>query len=180
MQAKSSTTAERRQPPPQIDAAPSLTSKSKTAIWILLSAGSIIVAGYYTYDRYIAYEQHKAGLAFCSEAELAIWQERVQQTLGQFDRASKAASVAPRIALAPLILRLSEARAEVDKVPPPPPCAAEALKLLRHAMVLREDAFLAFARQEGQTTVSAAMYEAERESEAAISKLAEVRAKAVK
>lgn len=180
MQAKSSVTAERRQPPPKIDVAPSFASRKKLALWMLLGAGSIIVASYYAYHRYMAYEQRKAGLAFCSEAELVIWQEKVKQTLGQFDRASKAAGVAPRIALAPLILRLSEARAEVDKVPPPPPCAAEAFKLLRHAMALREDAFLAFARQEGQTTVSASMYEAEKESEAAISKLAEAHANAVK
>lgn len=127
----------------------------------------------------MAHQQRQAALAFCGKIELAAWEESSKPAFEQVDRAVKAAGLAPRIALAPLILRLSEARAEVKKLPPPPPCAAEAFKLLQRSMELREDALVSFASKEGDAVVSAAFIRAEKTSQEAFSKLARARAVAI-
>lgn len=150
------------------------------ALVALLIVCVIGAGGYFGHERYKLYEQRQAELSHCSETALAAWQDRMKPALEQFDRTAKAAGVAPRITLAPLILKLAEARAEAKKIPPPPPCATEAVGLLHQAMERKEDAWIKFARNDGDSAVTRAMYEAERTLESAFTKLAEARAKAVK
>jgi hypothetical protein len=147
---------------------------------MLLGACGVGFAGYYAYLKFTAYQRHQAELAFCSQVALDEWIEKTKPGLEQFDRASRAASVAPRITLAPLILKLSEARAEFKKLPAPPPCAAEVFKLFQRSMELREQALLSFASRDSESTVASELYQAQKASQDAFTMLAEARAKAVK
>ena len=179
MHARAAAPSPAHQLPSRVASDPAKSARIQIVAISLLGICALLLVSYYGYERYNVYKQRQADLAYCSKIELAAWEEKIKPGLEQFDRAAKAASVAPRIALAPLILRLSEARAEVKKLAPPPPCAAESLQLLQQAMELREDAFISFARQEGEFTVSSVFREAEAKSQAAFAKLAEARARSV-
>lgn len=120
----------------------------------LLFAAVAVLVGGASFAAFTAYSKRQAALEYCGADRFAAWSREFHDIAGEFDRVAAAAGIAPRMTVAPLILRMSEAHAKAVKLPDVP-CAAEGAKLLRRSMASKIEAMHSFALQQGDAAVGA-------------------------
>jgi hypothetical protein len=107
------------------------------------------VAGAVLWFGHDAWEKRQEAVRQCGKAHFDAWRPGFVGLVQQHDRIVDAASTAPRINLAPMILQMTEVEAKAAEAVPPP-CAAKAQELTISAMSARSAAFKSFALKEGQ------------------------------
>lgn len=120
----------------------------------LLVVVALGAAGWWGFGWYQARQRHEAAVRHCGAKAFEAFETRLQAALQDFDRVTEAAQVAPRMTLAPLILKMSESIAATRAVPAPP-CAQRALEAIAAGMDQRKGALVAFASQEGDVAEKA-------------------------
>lgn len=115
--------------------------------WLLIcmASAAVVLAGYGGYAHWSAEKQKReAALAYCGAAAYQSWRGRFTDAAQEFERVAAAALLTPRATLAPLVLRMSEAKARTEALTPIP-CAAGGAKIVTQAMALRIEAYSRFA-----------------------------------
>jgi hypothetical protein len=105
------------------------------------------VAGAVLWFGHSAWSQRQEAVRQCGKAHFDAWRPGFIGLVQQHDRIVDAASTAPRMALAPMILQMSEVEAKAAQAVPPP-CAAAAQALTISAMNARSAALKSFALKE--------------------------------
>lgn len=110
-------------------------------VLVVLLVAFLAVGGYAWYS---TKKKHDAALAYCGATAYQTWRTQFNEATQDFDRTAEAAGLSPRMNLAPLILRMSDAKAKAEALTPIP-CAADGAKLVTDSMVKRIDGFSLFA-----------------------------------
>jgi predicted nucleic acid-binding Zn-ribbon protein len=156
-----------RRPPP-------IATKRSPLPWVLAGLALLAGGGVYGYSAFDKHQRHQAALAHCGAVAHAKWEGEFKAAVAEFDRAADAAKLSPRMTLAPMLLRMSEAKAKVAAVPAVP-CADAAAKAMVLSMDYRIKAFELFALQRPEQDVANAFELAQAAGSDAAGMLAEVK-----
>lgn len=110
-------------------------------VLVALLVSAVAVGGYAWHS---TKKKHDAALAYCGAAQYKTWRIQFNEASQDFERTAEAAGLAPRMTLAPLILRMSDAKAKAEALAPVP-CAADGAKLIVSSMKKRIEGFSLFA-----------------------------------
>ncbi len=122
--------------------------------WVigLLVLGVGLTAVYAGFRFWQSHQKHEAAVAYCGAIAVEQWRHEFADSMREFDRVVDVAGKSARIALPPMLLRISDTIASAEKKPAPP-CMAEGARQTIEGMKLVYETFGDFAAQRGDVPV---------------------------